>query len=117
MNPKASGAHIRYAPSTVKKLEDIYAYLAQDLESPVTTRRTIAAIRKSIGYLRNFPEAGPLLSSSYGKLPRDLAAVRYFMYDSYVAIYDYSDDTVSILAVFHSLENIYGHLLSINQPE
>lgn len=102
---------VRYTAAAEDDLQRLFDFLLE--HDMVTARRALAAIRKSMELLENFPftcrkaQTGQLLGSmSNSPFLREL--VISFGASGYVALFEIENDTlVTVIAVRHQRENDY----------
>jgi toxin ParE1/3/4 len=94
-------ASLRYAVPAIKDLEDIRNYIAED--SKLYANRFIHNLRVRIAELKKMPETGkPIFPDKFENL-------RQLLFHSCRIIYQYKEDTITIITVHHQsrlIENI-----------
>jgi plasmid stabilization system protein ParE len=93
-----------------KKLDEIYTYISGELASPAAATNTISKILDRLQILQQFPEAGPKLSALYARTPARYAETRYIVCGKHVVFYNYDENHVSILQIYHSTENYIRYI-------
>lgn len=99
-----------FSPKMSEKLDDIYAYISNELHSPIAAANTITKIMDGLEILKQYPNSGPKLASIYNKTPAYFAQTRYRVCGNYVVVYDHDDEKVYLLQVYHGSENYSRHL-------
>jgi len=97
---------VLWAGSAVQDLESIIAYIGKD--SPSNARKTLLKIKKTVSELCSFPQRGrftPELQTQGILLYRELVVAPWRI------MYRVSDNTVLVLSVFDSRQNIEDILL------
>jgi plasmid stabilization system protein ParE len=97
---------VLWAGSAVQDLESIIAYIGKD--SPANARKTLLKIKKTVSELCSFPQRGrftPELQTQGILLYRELVVAPWRI------MYRVSDNTVLVLSVFDSRQNIEDILL------
>ena len=94
-------AALTYSRSSLKDIENIKNFIS--IDSVANAHRFIKIIRTRIVILKKYPEIGkPFFPEKYKNL-------RQLLYKSYRIIYQFSDNTVTIITVHHQsrlIENI-----------
>ncbi|MEN6488660.1 MAG: type II toxin-antitoxin system RelE/ParE family toxin [Smithella sp.] len=57
---------LSYSPEALNDLDEIFAYIQNELQNPAAAQGTVSDIFDTIEKLRDFPEIGSLLSSITG---------------------------------------------------
>lgn len=81
-------AKIKYAPLALADLDEIWAYIADELGSPQAARSTVATILSTVSRLATFPESGTPLSALYPIR----TSYRFVVAGNYLAFYRYETD-------------------------
>jgi addiction module RelE/StbE family toxin len=80
-------------PRALRNLQAIKEHIAQD--APRSAARFISRLKKAVGRLRDFPEAGWVLEDV------DLPGYREIVVGNYRIVYQYVEKKVEVLTVFH----------------
>lgn len=101
-------ATIVFSPEAVTDLTGIKNYIAEVLQNPGSSIKTVSHIVERIEQLSVFPESGPSLSNLFGfETP-----YRFLNCDAYLVFYRNDGDTVRIVRVLGSsqdyLEILFG---------
>ena len=75
--------HIHYTPQAMDDLEEIWAYISDELSNPSAARNTIDGILKAVERLKVFSGAGAVLTFSDGIN----SGYRFVRYGNYLAFY------------------------------
>ena len=101
-----------FSPAALRKLDSIYNYLQAILDDPGMAAARITSLLDSLGTLKQNPEIGPRLSSRINEVPERFAETRFLVRQDYITIYDYLDETVQVLAIYHCREDAFGRFFS-----
>ena len=108
---------VHYSPEAVDQLEHIYEYIRDFLFNVSAARKVISRIRNDVKQLSLFPELGKLLIGRHDYVPRDLSSVRYLICGDYLALYEYDNEVITVLNIFHGSNDIQGHILEMSSYE
>lgn len=106
-------AEIQFSPQAISDLQEIKAYITEELCNEQAAVNTIARITKRIRTLAAFPESGASLSSIVG-FETDY---RFLVCGNYTAFYRVEDTTVYIVRVLYGRRNFMQILFGIPQDE
>lgn len=84
--------HIHYTPQAIDDLEEIWAYISDELSNPSAARNTIDGILKAVERLKVFSGAGAVLTFSDGIN----SGYRFVRYGNYLAFYRVIDSDVFV---------------------
>ena len=84
--------HIHYTPQAMDDLEEIWAYISDELSNPSAARNTIDGILKAVERLKVFSGAGAVLTFSDGIN----SGYRFVRYGNYLAFYRVIDSDVFV---------------------
>lgn len=84
--------HIHYTPQAIDDLEEIWAYISDELSNPSAARNTIDGILKAVERLKVFSGAGAILTFSDGIN----SGYRFVRYGNYLAFYRVIDSDVFV---------------------
>jgi addiction module RelE/StbE family toxin len=85
------------SPEAKKDLEEIKAYISEELENPTAALKVISQILHSLKQLKDMPGIGTRLSS---KVPFE-TDYRFLVCGKYIAFYRHEDKTVYIDRILH----------------
>lgn len=88
---------LRYSPEAINDLDEIWAYISDELQNPESASNTVDGIMDSVYKLNDFPEMGPPLSS----ITNIESAFRLLVCGSYIAFYHLDESAVSIDRVLY----------------
>jgi plasmid stabilization system protein ParE len=104
---------LRLSPLAREDLQDVKAYITDELQSPDAAANAVARITSKIRSLINFPMMGPSLSSIVD-LETDY---RFLVCGNYTAFYRYNEDTVYIVRVLYGRRDFMRILFGDNQKD
>ena len=90
-------AEIKFSPEAIKDLQQIKAYITDELLSEQAANNTINKIMNNIRMLGNFPNSAPALSGIVG-FETDY---RYLVCGNYNAFYRVQSETIYIVRVLY----------------
>ncbi len=83
---------LHFSPEALNDLDEIWAYIFEDLQNSMAAQNTVAGILDTIEKLRGFCEMGPPLS-----LVTEIESnYRFLVCRNYIAFYRFNGDVVSI---------------------
>ena len=83
---------VRYSPEAVNDLDEIWAYISDELQNPESALKTVNGVMDTVDRLNDFPEMGPPLSS----VTNIESMFRFLVCGSYIAFYHLDGNAVSI---------------------
>ena len=92
---------IRFSPESLRDLQEIKAYIAEELENPVAADSTVSGILDKIRSLSDFPEMGGRLSAVTGIE----TGYRYLVCGSYMVFYRIKSGAVLIVRILYGRRN------------
>ncbi len=99
-----------YSPEALRDLDEIWTYIAQELQNPIAAGKTLSRILNNIEKLRDFAEIGPRLSS----VTRIDSEYRYLVCGNYLAFYRINGKEISIDRILYGrrdyLRILFGEL-------
>lgn len=90
-------SEIKFSPEAVKDLQQIKAYISNELLSEQAANNTVNKILKNIRMLSEFPNSGTPLSGAVG-IETDY---RYLVCGNYTAFYRVENETVYIVRILY----------------
>lgn len=87
-----AGNKVRYSPEAVNDLDEIWAYISDELQNPESALKTVNGVMDAVDRLNDFPEMGPPLSS----VTNMESMFRFLVCGSYIAFYHLDGSEVSI---------------------
>ena len=90
-------AEIKFSPEAIKDLQQIKAYITNELLSEQAANNTINKIMKNIRMLESFPNSAPALS----EIVSFETDYRYLVCGNYTAFYRVQSGTVNIVRVLY----------------
>ena len=106
-------AEIKFSPEAIKDLQQIKAYISDELLSEQAANNTINKIMKNIRMLESFPNSAPVLSGIVG-FETDY---RYLVCSNYTAFYRVQSETVYIARVLYGRRDFMRILFGTTQEE
>lgn len=106
-------AEIKFSPEAIKDLQQIKAYITDELLSVQSADNTINRIMKNIRMLGNFPHSAPSLSEIVG-FKTDY---RYLVCGNYVAFYRVENEVVYIVRVLYGRRDFMRILFGTTHKE
>ena len=103
--------NIVFSPESIKDLEEVKAYIAEELCNGQAATKTVSQILKNIRRLSKFPESGSLLSSVVGFDTH----YRFLMCGNYVAFYRLGENEVRVVRILYGRRNFMQILFG--EPE
>lgn len=102
---------IKILPNAIADLENIYNYIAYNLKSPLSAKKTLDKINSCINSLDLFPRNHQLVSVE----PWKSQGYRYTKAKKYLIIYQVDDfqKIVSIYLIKHETQNLENQLKDI----
>lgn len=91
----------------LKDMEEIYAYIADQLQAPENAIRQYNRIADAVLSLNEFPERIHVMESE----PEQTAGLRQLLVDNFSAFYLIEDDRVIVTRVLYSASDISKRLL------
>lgn len=88
---------VRYSPEAINDLDEIWAYISDELQNPESASNTVDGIMDTVDKLNDFPEMGPPLSS----ITDIESAFRFLVCGNYIAFYHLNGEIVSIDRVLY----------------
>lgn len=104
---------IQFSPQAISDLQEVKAYISEELCNEQAAINTIAKIMKRIRMLIDFPESGASLSSIIG-FETDY---RFLVCGNYTTFYRVEDTTVYIVRVLYGRRNFMQILFGVPQDE
>lgn len=104
---------IQFSPQAISDLQEVKAYIIEELYNEQAVINTIAMIMKIIRMLVDFPENGASLSSIIG-FETDY---RFLVCGNYTTFYRVEDTTVYIVRVLYGRRNFMQILFGVPQDE
>lgn len=104
---------IQFSPQAISDLQEVKAYITEELYNEQAAINTIAMIMKRIRMLVDFPESGASLSSIIG-FETDY---RFLVCGNYTTFYRVEDTTVYIVRVLYGRRNFMQILFGVPQDE
>lgn len=104
-------AEVEFSPASMQKILAIYDYIADDLASPQAAQNTIDKFLTSVERLEVYPESGSRLLYLHEGIPDRFADTRLLISGNYVAVYNFHEDKVRIIQIYHGSEDYIHHLL------
>ncbi len=92
-----AGNKVRYSPEAVNDLDEIWAYISDELQNPESAANTVDGIMDAVDKLNDFPEMGSSLSS----ITNIESVSRFLVCGSYIAFYHLDGSSVSIDRVLY----------------
>lgn len=105
-------AEIKFSHEAVKDLQQIKAYINEELLSAQSADNTINKIMKNIRMLGNFPNSAPSLSDVGFKTD-----YRYLVCGNYVAFYRVENEVVYIVRVLYGRRDFMRILFGTTHEE
>lgn len=90
--------------------EQIFTYIAVELQSPIAAFKQYNRIKKAIESLDTFPARIKIMEHE----PEKQKGLRQFLVDNYSIIFDIKDDVVTVYNVLYSASDISARM---NPPE
>lgn len=103
---------LRYSPEALNDLDEIWAYIQDELQNSAAAQKTVSSILDTIEKLRDFEEIGSLLSS----ITAIESDYRFLVCGKYIAFYRIEGTNVSIDRVLYGRRD-YMRILSGNLSE
>lgn len=104
---------ISYSPEALNDLDDIWAYISNELKNPNAAQNTINSILDNIEILREFSGIGALLSSV-----TDIESdYRFLVCGNYLAFYRTTNKDVYIDRILYGKRNYISILFGISSEE
>ena len=100
---------VRYSPEAVNDLDEIWAYIADELQNVDGAVNTVDGIMDAVDKLNDFPEMGPLLSS----ITNTESVFRFLVCGSYNAFYHLDGNVVSVDRVLYGKRDYMQVLFEI----
>ena len=94
-------AELCFSPAAVKDLEQTKIYIAEELGSETSAKKTVSDVLKRIRTLSDFPKIGTPLSSVVG-IDTDY---RFLVCGNYTAFYRVEGETVFVVRILYSKRN------------
>ena len=104
---------IQFSPQAISDLQEVKAYITEELYNEQAAINTIAMIMKRIRMLVDFPESGASLSSIIGFETDYL----FLVCGNYTTFYRVEDTTVYIVRVLYGRRNFMQILFGVPQDE
>ena len=105
-------ADLKFSPAFTRQLQKIHSHIEEDLARPCAAIETLESILNRISQLEQLPEIGSSLKTLYPKLSERFNATRLLICGRYAVIYDYEENLVSILQIYHTKQDYIKHLLT-----
>ncbi len=99
--------NIVFSLESIKDLEEIKAYIAEELCNGQAATKTVSQILNNIRRLSEFPESGSLLSNIIGFDTR----YRFLVCGNYVAFYRLDENEVRVVRILYGRRNFMQILL------
>lgn len=106
-------AEIKFSPEAIKDLQQIKAYITNELLSEQAANNTINKIMKNIRMLESFPNSAPALS----EIVSFETDYRYLVCGNYTAFYRVQSGTVNIVRVLYGRRDFMRILFGAAQDE
>lgn len=103
---------VLYSPLALRDLDDIEAYIASELGSPIAAAKTIDGILDRVDLLAQFPESGTPLSS----ICSIHSSYRFVTSGGYMAFYRVLDE-VYVDRIIHQSRDYMRVLLGTDFPQ
>lgn len=103
---------LRYSPEALNDLNEIWAYIENELQNPAAAQKTVLSILDTIEKLRDFAEIGAQLSS----ITAIESDYRFLVCGKYIAFYRVEGKRVSIDRVLFGRRD-YMRILFGDLPE
>ena len=100
-------SNLHYSPEAINDLDEIWAYIFDELQNPESAVSTVDRILDSVVQLQAFPEMGPALSS----ITAMESDYRFLVCGSYLAIYHITDTDVYVDRVLYGKRDYVRVLL------
>ena len=98
---------ICYSPEAIRDLDEIWAYLLDELQNSDAAVSTVDGIVERIDQLRGFPQMGPALSS----ITEMESDYRFLVCGGYLAIYHVGDAAVFVDRILYARRDYLRVLL------
>ena len=106
-------AKLEYSPVALEKLGAIHRYIDGDLQNPSGAVNTLSMIREKVDSLKRMPKIGAPLSSRCAEIPEQFSDARVLLCGQYLAVYLFDNNTVRVLAIYHTAEDYIRHLFEM----
>jgi len=97
---------VMISASARSDMEEIYTYIAENLQSPISALRQYNRIAAAIQKLESYPERCARVSFE----PERTRGVRWLMVDNYFVFYLINQDSVFVVRVLYSASDINRRL-------
>ena len=103
---------IKLSPEALSDLQEIKAYITEELCDAASANKTVSQILTRIRQLGNFPQSGAPLSSIINmEVP-----YRYLVCGNYTAFYNFEDNEVHIIRILYNRRNFMQILFGKEKP-
>lgn len=106
------GNKIRFSPASRRDMDEIWDYIARELQNPAAAAKTVDAIMKAAKRLTTFAQMGAPLSPIIG-MPSDY---RFLSSGNYLLFYRAQGDQVYIDRVIYGRRD-YLRILGVDTPD
>ena len=106
-------AEVKFSPEAINDLQQIKAYITEELCNEQAANSTISKILKNIRMLESFPQSGASLET----IVNFSTNYRYVICGNYTAFYRVENDIVFIVRVLFGRRDFMRILFGITQEE